>query len=164
MNIAAEVLGVFGTISNITAFKSKKKSQILIALFLTNIIFGISLFILKSYSGSIISFILSVQTIISYQYEDKTPPYILIIIFIVLPLIVSIIFYNSYIDIVPIVCSLIYTLSIMQNKRVNILKTMLLYIICWAIYNFSVGFYSAFVNNIIILIFNINEIIKLKDN
>ena len=69
-------------------------------------------------------------------------------------------FYRQVIDILPIVCSVLYTLTIVQKKEKNIRSLTLITTILWLIYDFIVGAYTAAISNIIFCISNLIAIFK----
>ncbi len=160
--ILAQIFGLLATTFNIIGVQSKKKKQILIFFIISNLCFAINFIFLKSYTGAIINFIAAIQTFINYQYErkEKTLPNYLITIYLATVITCGVAFYRQVIDILPIVCSVLYTLTIVQKKEKNIRSLTLITTILWLIYDFIVGAYTATISNIIFCISNLIAIFK----
>lgn len=152
MNIIAQILGLFGIAANVIGIQLKKKRHILMSLILVNIIFAISFILLKSYSGAVIALFAGIQTYIKYVYDDKNKklPIYFIALFLIVPLIFGLTVYKSYIDILPLICSITYTLIILQKDEKELRLLSFFNILIWTIYDFYIGFYTAAVNDVLL--------------
>lgn len=162
MNIPAQILGVLGILSNILGIQFKSKKNILIAFMLANVLFSVTFFLLKGYSGAIICIVAAVQTFIKHTYDKKEVrfPKYLVAIFMIVSLLCGFLTYRSLIDILPIICSILYTLSIIQNKERNLRLITLVNIIFWTIYDIKVGAYTAGINDVLLALSTIVAIFR----
>lgn len=162
MNILVQALGLVGIAVNIIGIQLKNKRNILIAFTVANVIFGISFILLKSYSGGVICLIAAVQTIIKYLFDNKNKkfPLYLIYLYLIISAVCGLLTYQKYIDILPVICSVLYIISILQNKESNIRLIVLLNIVLWTIYDIYVGFYTAGINDIMLSVSTIISIYR----
>lgn len=149
MFIAAQFLGILVIIANVIAMQMKNKKQIIFMLILVNLFSAIYFILLQSYSGAIICFFAIIQTIINkiFESKEKQVPKLVILIYIVISIILGAITFNSFIDVLPIICSILYTITIIQNKEKNIRRISLVNIVLWIVYDIVCQAYSAAISD-----------------
>lgn len=147
----AQFFGVLVIISNVIAMQMKKKKQIIFWYVLGNMLSSIMFFLLRRYSGAAICLFAIVQTFINSYFEknEKNVPKTIITTYIIISIILGVITFNGYIDIMPIICSILYTIMILQKKESNIRKTALINIIIWGVYDFLSKAYSGMISDLI---------------
>jgi hypothetical protein len=162
MFIAAQIAGLIGSGINIFSIQFKEKKKLLICFALANLLFAINFFLLSEYAGAVICLIAFAQTIVSYLFHirNKEFPRILIPIFIVISLICGFIAYESYIDILPAICSVLYIISIIQKKEKYIRDTVLVNVLLWVIYDAYVMAYTAMISDVFFTISTLIAIIR----
>lgn len=130
------VLGI-GILINVITMQQKDKKNILIGLILVNLTSTIAYIFLGTYSASVVTTIAIFQTYIKYKYDqkDKKMPIYLQIIFIIISIIGGIFTAHSWLDIIPTICLVLYTLSILQSKERNIRLLIVANILGWIIYD-----------------------------
>ena len=135
--LIAQILGIIGPSIKIISIQFKDKKKILLMFTLVNLIIGIELVLLEAYTGALVCFIAVIQTIINYIYvkKDKKLPKIFIPIYVILSLIVGIYSYKELMDILTIICAMLYIASICQTKEKNIRIISFMNFSCWIIYN-----------------------------
>lgn len=141
----AQILAIVGAISNIVAMQLNKKNQILIMYVISNWSYAINFVLLGAYTGAMICFIGGAQTLINNFFDSKNRniPKFLLVIYMFISVSLGVISYSSLIDVMPIICSVIYIILITIKKESNIRKLTLLDMIIWTIYDFIVMAYSA---------------------
>lgn len=150
MFIAAQIFGILVIISNVLAMQMKNKKQIILMFILANLFSAINFILLQSYSGAIICIFAIVQTFINKLFENKNKqvPKIVIGIYIIISIILGAITFKGYIDIVPIICSILYTVTIIiQDKEKNIRIISLINIILWILYDIVCQAYTAAISD-----------------
>lgn len=162
MNITSQVLGFLGVLSNIIGVQLKNKRNIMIAFIIANIFFSLCFLLLKSYSGMVISLFSVVQTVINYSFDkkDKKIPKYLIIFYIIISIICGLLTYKKALDVLPIICSILYTLSIVQTMEKRIRFITLINVSLWTAYDFMVGAYASGINSIILISSTLIAIIR----
>jgi uncharacterized membrane protein YqjE len=150
MFIAAQIAGLIGSGINIFSIQLKEKKNLLFCFALVNLMFAINFFLLSEYAGTVICLIAFAQTIVSYIFHinNKEFPRVLIPVFIVISLLCGAISYKSYIDILPVICSVLYIISILQKREKYIRITVLLNILLWIIYDAYVMAYTAMISDV----------------
>ncbi len=154
MFIVAQFFGILVIIANVLSMQMKNKKQIIFMFILANLFSAINFILLQSYSGAIICSFAIIQTLINKIFENKEQkvPKMVILIYIVISIILGAITFNGFIDIIPIICSILYTMSIIQDKERNIRKISLLNIILWIIYDVVCQAYTAAISDLFMTI------------
>lgn len=149
MFITAQIFGILVIIANVLSMQMKKKKQIIFMFILANLFSAINFVLLQSYSGAIICIFAIVQTFINKVFEnkDKQVPKIVVGIYIIISIILGAITFKGYIDIVPIICSILYTLTIVQDEEKNIRRISLVNIILWILYDIVCQAYTAAISD-----------------
>lgn len=153
MFIAAQIVGAIGSIVNIISIQLKSKKNILMCFIIANLAFGVNFILLKSYTGAYICFIAAVQTYINSLYDKKNKllPKWLMSLFILVSVGIGSLAYNGPIDLMPIACSILYVLTIVQKKEKNIRGLTFLNIILWIIFDIFVGAYTAVISDVVFI-------------
>ena len=150
----AQFFGVLVIIANVLAMQMKNKKQIIFMFILVNLFSAINFLLLESYSGALICGFAIIQILINKIFENKgvKVPKDIIGIYILISIVLGGITYTSCIDVLPIICSILYTLTILQEKESNIRKISLLNILLWIIYDIIIKAYTASVSDILMTI------------
>ena len=154
MFIVAQFFGILVIIANVLSMQMKNKKQIILMFVLGNLFSAINFILLQSYSGAVICFFAIIQTFINKIFENKQQqvPKIIIGIYIVISIILGVITFNNIIDILPMICSVLYTLTIIQEKEKNIRRISLVNIILWMIYDIVCQAYTATISDLLMTI------------
>lgn len=158
----ASVLSIFLYVASVQ-FKSKK--NILITQFFASMCYLTVYLIKGAYSGAYIEVLEEAKDIIFIKYENKNKniPFVILIIFIILLFLVSIIFYDGILSVLPLLINIILFISTYYKNPKYIRWVMLLSGIMWGIYNVYVGAYLIVIGNILEVISAIIAILKFKD-
>lgn len=162
MFIAAQIVGFIASAINIFTIQIKQKKQILFGFMTVNLLFAINFILLQSYSGAVICFISAIQTLINYRLEVKQIefPKWLIPIYILVSFFCGIATYQGFIDILPVAGSILYTVSIIQKKEMNLRRITLVNTILWLIYNLLVMAYTSAISEVFFLTSNLIAIYR----
>ena len=149
MFITAQIFGILVIIANVLAMQMKNKKQIILMFILANLFSAINFVLLQSYSGATICIFAIVQTFINKFFENKNKqvPKIVIAIYIIISIILGAITFKASIDSVPIICSILYTLTIIQDKEKNIRIISLVNILLWILYDTVCQAYTAAISD-----------------
>lgn len=150
----AQVFGVIGIIFSVLSMQMKSKKNIMIMLLCLNLASALNFVFLDRWSGSLVCFFAVLETFITYLFDSKNKkiPFYVIGIYIVINIILGSITYGSIIDILPIVCALLYCASVCSKNESNIRKIMFCNQSIWLIYDIIVKAYLFSVSNILTLI------------
>lgn len=162
MFIVAQIVGFIGSAVNIFTIQVKQKKHILFGFMTMNILFAINFILLKSYSGAIICFVSAIQTLINYRLEVKQIPFPkwLIPVYIIVSFVCGMATYQGFVDILPVIGSILYTLSIIQKKEMNLRRITLVNTILWLIYNLLVRAYTSAISEVFFLTSNLIAIYR----
>lgn len=151
MFIVAQFFGILVIVANVLSMQMKSKKQIIFMFILANLFSAINFILLQSYSGAIICSFAIIQTLINKIFEKKKVqvPRIVIGIYVVISIILGAITFNSFIDVIPVICSILYTMSIIQDKEKNIRRISLVNIILWIIYDVVCQAYTAAISDLL---------------
>ncbi|MBQ6476896.1 MAG: YgjV family protein [Bacilli bacterium] len=124
------------------------------------VLFGINLaaafnfLFLNSLSGSLICFFGALETVINYLFDRKNikVPIYIIGLYIIINLILGFSTFKSIIDILPIICALLYCVTICTKEEKNIRKLMFINQFTWLIYDLITKSYMLSISNVLTLI------------
>lgn len=154
MFIVAQFFGVLVIVANVLSMQMKSKKQIIFMFILANLFSSINFILLESYSGAIICSFAIIQTLINKIFENREQkvPKLVILVYIVISIILGAITFNGFIDIIPIICSILYTMSIIQDNEKNIRKISLVNILLWIFYDIVCKAYTAAISDLFMTI------------
>ena len=150
----AQVMAILGILCNIVAMQLNKKKHIMLFYILANWLFAVNFTLLNAYSGAIICFVAGFETFINniFDFHHKKVPNWLIAIYIMISIGLGCWTFNKFIDVLPIMASIVYIFLINLKKESAIRKFTLMNISLWIIYDFSVKSYSAGINDFLLIL------------
>ena len=162
MFFLAQIFTGIGSLINIAAMQMRKKNSILLCFMTGGTFVGIGFLCLKAYSGAIVCFIGTIQTIINilYNRKNKELPKILIPIYMLSFIVAGVFTVEDTIGTIPVLANLIYVITIIQKKESNIRKLNIPMAILWGTYSVFTGAYPVVISNTFILISTIIGIIR----
>lgn len=145
MFIVAQIFGILVIITNVLAMQMKDKKQIILLFVFANLFSAINFLLLQSYTGTIICVFAIVQTLVNKVFENKSKniPIGVILCYVIISIILGLLTFASFIDIIPIICSILYTITIIQKEEKNIRRITLVNIILWIVYDIICLAYTA---------------------
>ncbi len=145
MFIVAQIFGILVIITNVLAMQMKDKKQIILLFVFANLFSAINFLLLQSYTGTIICIFAIVQTLVNKVFENKNKniPIGVILCYVIISIILGLLTFASFVDIIPIVCSILYTITIIQKEEKNIRRITLVNIILWIVYDIICSAYTA---------------------
>ncbi len=152
--VIAQIFGVIGIIFSVLSMQMKTKKNIMIMLLCLNLASALNFLFLDSISGSLVCFFAVFETFVNYLFDEKNKkvPIYLIAFYMIINLVLGISSYHSLIDIIPILCALLYCTTVCTRKESNIRKEMLGNQSLWLIYDIIVKAYMFSISNILTLI------------
>ena len=162
MNILAQVFGGLATTTNVIGIQLKDKRNILISYVIACIFFIISFYLLKAYSGVVTCIIMLLETIINYQFDrkEKSLPKWLIYTMIILSVLISSLFYKTWVDIFAIISCIPFVLMLIQKEEKNVRIFTLIFLMFYTTFDILVGAYTAFIGDLLFSISTLIAIIK----
>ena len=156
-----QLIGLLGFCVLVLSFYKKETVKILTYQITSNFAYSVHYFLLGGLSGAFCSLIGIVRNIVLIKIKNKK---IVIPIFILLYLIVTVLFYENIYSIFPMIANSIYLIALTLNKKTIILKGAIIGSILWILYSIFVSSYVSIVTESILVISNIIQLIKLKNN
>lgn len=152
--IIAQIFGVCGIISSVLSMQMEKRKNIIIMLILLNLSSALNFLFLGSYTGSFISFFAILETFINYLFErkGKNVPIYVIMLYVIINIILGSLSFQTIMDILPIICSIIFCLTIYSKKESNIRKLMFINQVFWLVYDIYTKAYMFSICNILTMI------------
>lgn len=150
----AQFFGVLGIIFGVTSMQMKTKKNIMILLICLNLSSGLTFVFLDSLSGSLISFFAVFETLINYLFDakDKKIPVYLIGFYIIVNIALGLWGFKSLKDVLPIIGSSIYCLSISVKKESTLRKFSLAFTSVWLTYDLSSKAYMFSISSMLTLL------------
>ena len=163
--ILVQLIGVLAWIFLFLSFYRKNTDKILIFQVIASILYCVHYYFLNAYSGLLMCLI---SAIFDFAYYKGNNDKYLYIVSIPLRVLAGFLSYNKFVDILPIIASLLDGYVLTKEKKSLLIGSVIYYII-WVIYNLNVASYSGVItdgilviSNLSILLFNFN-ILNRKD-
>lgn len=147
--IEAQILSLVAVIIFIISVSAPTKKQILYLQTISNIFYSASYFLLNLPTTALMNGVSSVRCFVFYKYtkNNKQTPFIYLIIFILLVLILGIISYQGIKSLIPITITIIYFISTYIKKEKYTRLALIICAIIWLIYNYNFSAYIAMIGN-----------------
>lgn len=126
--ILSQIFGGVALVLSIISYFFKFKKSFLFIQIIANVFYGFSFAVNFALVAGINTFIYIFKVIILYIYErkEKNPPIYLIFIFTALYILVGIIFFNSYLDILVMITPIMFTIAFYMKNMQTVRYFMLL--------------------------------------
>ena len=161
IEILAQVVNAIGSTTNMVGISAKEKRRVLLFFTLGNFFVGLSLFLLKAYTGMFVQITFVTETIINYFWDKKGKQYPiwLILIYIIIPCTIILINYKEIWDLFPLAGAVFFPASLIsKNFQLRLLNFFA--IVVWIPYNIHFGQYAGTIFCTVYAIVNIISIIR----
>ena len=157
--IVGNIIALIASVLMIFVSSSKNKKKIIIYQTVQVALLALSTLILGGIAGAIINAITIIRNILCYNNKlTNTNIFIISISIIVL----SLSFNNlGYIGLLPLISTVLYTMSINTKSTIKLKSMILLNMICWGIYDFIIMSYTSAIFEFIATITSIITIYQL---
>ena len=134
---AGQIVAIIAAGLEVIAVQRAKRKNILLWFILSDIVFAVSYMLFGLKSAAVIVCIDTVITIVNYRLslKDKKINKFLGTFFILVAISTSVYTYQTIWDVLPIISSVTYTLSVMQVKEKNIRFLIFINLISWLTYD-----------------------------
>lgn len=158
------IVSILSIFLYIISVQFKKKKHILLTQVGASMCYLIVYVIKGAWSGVCIEIIEELKNIIFIKIEKqhKKIPIIILITFIILLIIVSIIFYDGILSLVPLLINILLFVSTYLKNPKYIRYTMVVTGLLWGIYNIYVEAYIIFIGNILEIVSALISIKRYK--
>lgn len=159
------IVSILSIFLYVMSVQFKKKKHILTTQIGASLCYLTVYVIKRAWSGVFIEILEELKNIIFIKIEknNKKIPLYILIIFILLLIIVSIIFYDGLLSLLPLLINiLLFTSTYFKNPK-YIRYTMLIAGLLWGIYNIYIGAYIICVGNVLEILSATISIIRYKE-
>ena len=157
-----QLIGLLAFCILVLSFYKKKESMILTYQITANFAYSVHYFLLGGIAGALTSFIGIFRNILFIKLKNNKV--ILGSIFILLYLIITIIFYEDFYSIFPMIANSSYLISMINGSRKSLLIGGILNSSFWLLYSIFVSSYAGMVTESIIIISNSIHLINIKNS
>ena len=150
MNLAAQIVGLFGIGCSLLSFQNKKRKMVMLLQMAASALFCCQLFMVGAITGGCIDSISFVRTCVFSQNEKKwaSSP-IWLVVFIVAMIATGILTWRDGWSILPIIGSVLSTIALWMKKSSHIRIISLFVGPCWLVYNLIHGAYTGALNEVL---------------
>ena len=159
--IVSQIINFFGSTTNMVGICIKNKRKTLILFTIGNSLIAIALGLLGATAGMIVEICFVIESLINFFLEKKYTlyPIWLIFVYVVVPVTILIIMFQSSWDLLPIVASVLFALSmVFHNFSLRLLN--FLSVVLWIPYNIVYVQYVGAVSCGVLAIINLIAIIR----
>lgn len=161
--IIAQVIGILLSVCVIGIVQLKSIKAILIAEVAVNLLTVANYALLGGMSGALPSVVAIFHVLLSYYFvgKERRFPLWLTAIFMAIYAAINVMTFRSPIDILPLVCTLLFAITVVQSKAsgYRIIKTLTM--VLWLVYDISVGAWTTVIAHGFLIVSGIIGIIRL---
>lgn len=151
MEIVAQILGIIAIVVSGLSMAFKSKQTIMLLCMIYNILTLITYLLLGKYLGCILVGVLTLKSLVYYLFALKKlkPNIFVLILFEVSILVISIVFWDSWIDLFIISNSLINTYFSWQDNVIHLKASVVLCACLLILYDVFVGAYAYIISEVL---------------
>ena len=175
MEIVVQIIGIVAIVISVLSMAFKKKSTIMLFSMIYNILTLVSYLLLGKYLGCILVGVLTLKSFTYYLFSLKNlkPNIFVLIFFEVAIVVISIVFWNNWVDIFMIVNSVINTYFSWQDNVVYLKLSVIVCAILLVVYDILVGAYSYIISEVLyggmalcslVIMYIKNKKVKVEEN
>ena len=162
IEIAAQVVNTIGNVINMAGINVRDKKKVLLFFIAGTVFVATAIGMLGAVVGFLIQLVFLTETTINYFWEKKHNKYPawLILIYIIVPCILSAITFKSAWDLLPIIAGILFPLALIsQGFWLRFLN--LLSVVMWIPYNIHVSQYAGAIGCTVFAVMNLVAIVRL---
>lgn len=150
MNIAAQIVGIFGIAFSLLSFQLKQRKHIMLFQMTASLMFSAQLFMVGAITGGCLDMISFIRTLIFSNNTKKWASSPLWLFgFIGVMIATGIMTWENPWSLLPILGSILSTVALWMKKERNIRLISLLVGPCWMVYNIVTGAYTGALSEVI---------------
>ncbi len=164
IEIIAQIFGVMGSISIVLSNWQKSKNKMMIFVLLDSVFYFIQYMLLKAPAGAVTN-IVSFFRVILFSKKEKIKMKnnnIILYMVLIVYLILGMLTFKTFIDCLPIIATIIYTIFLWQDNTQKIRIGSSIMFFMWMIYDIFVKAYFGAIAECFLLITSLLAIIKTK--
>lgn len=150
MNIAAQVVGIFGIVFSLLSFQLKKRKHIMLFQMTASLMFSAQLFMVGAITGGCLDLISFIRTLIFANNSKKwASSKWWLFGFIVVMIATGMLTWKDWWSVLPIMGSVLSTVALWMKRERNIRLVSLAVGPCWMVYNIVTGAYTGALSEVI---------------
>ncbi len=157
-----QILTFIGLIFFVSSVQAKQKRNLILLQLLANLFYGIAYFLLDIKIAFFMNMISVIKCVLLYFSKEK-PSKIYLYILNLLILALGIYGYTGPLSLIPIITTLLYTISTWQDDMKMIRYLFILAAMLWIYYNYQSNVYIAIIGNIFEITSGIISIIRYRN-
>lgn len=152
--VIAQIFGILGIVASVASMQFKNRKHIFLALLLLNLFSTLNFVFLGTFASAYICFFAILEMLINHLFErkNKPVPIYIIAIYVVINIALGILNFTGLLDIIPILCALIFCATLLTKKEQNIRKLMIGNQTLWLGFDLAVGAYMFSISNVLTII------------
>lgn len=154
-----QLIGILAFSVLVLSFYKKKTSTVIAYQIVSNFAYTVHYFLLGALSGAYISFIGIFRNIAVLKVKKHKKSLVSVIIG--LYLLVTIIFYEGISSLFPLIANSLYLITMVKGTKKALLIGGIISPILWSTYGLFVGSYASMITELILLISNTIQLVKL---
>ena len=155
-----QLIGVLAFAVLVLSFYKKNTSTIIAYQIVSNFAYTVHYFLLGALSGAYISFVGIFRNIAVLKVKRHKK--LLVGIIISLYLLITIIFYEGISSLFPLIANSAYLIAMIKNTKKSMLIGGIISPVLWSLYGLFVGSYASMITEIMLLVSNIIQLVKLN--
>ena len=156
-----QLIGILGFCVVVLSFYKKETTTILMYQITSNFVYAVHYFLLGGLSGAFCCVIGMIRNVTLIKCDNKK---IILPIFITIYFLITILFYEGIYSLLPMMANLSYLIGMTYKNKKTLLKGALVSSSCWIMYAIFVSSYVSIVTELILLISNSIELIRIIKN
>ena len=154
-----QLIGILAFCLWVLSYYRKSVKDILIFQSAANFTYAVHFFLLGALSGAYLSLVGIAKNIVFLKFKNKR---LISVIFIMIYLIVTMIFYEGIYSLLPMCANCVYILFMIKDNKKKLLVGELISCIIWLVYGIFVLSYAGIITEVIAAISAIVQLKKLK--
>ena len=160
---AAQILGFVSLVIVVVITFMKDIRKILVGEITVNLVVGLNYLLLGGYSSAGLAVVSVAHAVVSYMLNKQNKKFPLYLTFIFIAVYVSwtMVSYQSWLDLLPVSCSVLYSIAIIQSQASGYRLVKLANSLIWIVYDVMIAAYSTTITHSFLLVAGIIAIVKL---
>lgn len=162
----AQLFGALGLVASVCSMQFKKRRQIFLALLFLNLFAALNFVFLKSWTTVYISLFAIFELIVNnlFEWKKRPVPSVVVAFYVVANIALGLLGFATWLDVLPIICSLIFCATILMKREQNIRRATLANQFCWLIFDLASGAYFFALSNVLTLISTVLALLRYHKN
>lgn len=166
MKVLAYIFGILALMIWVSSVQAKEKKNILLMQAFANLFYALQYFIFGYLSTGLMNMVSVIRSIIFAKNakDNKQPSVFYLILFILIIIILGLIYCRSFIALLPIIGTILYTISGWVKSNTILRYIYMICAVIFFVFNLNAGTYIPLIGNICEIISGTISLIRFKPN